>query len=671
MTDPWFGWLSRFALVLLVSATAFATRKGDAFVDVVVRDSDGKFVAGLGRDDFTLLDGGAQENVGDVLSSLEGPSRDEPKWVALVFHGLGNQGRQFARQAAEDFFKALGDGAPNISVFQIDRRLYVLEPFSPDLKALDRSVRTATSGSRDQFVRRSQQVREELEAARESGKTFGEGEHALLDALTRTEQGLRDDPTHAALEGLNILVGELGSLQGRKMIVFFSEGLIVREASTARFDLLAGTSSLVNVPIYTVDARGLLAEGLTGESRAMLGSAAGASQSQFGTSAGTAWQVRALEEATQSVRMNAQETLARLAGGTGGFLLANTNDSRSGMTRMAEEVTSYYRLAYEPTQRREDGHFRQLEIKVGAANLRVQAPTGYVDLPLLADSWGAIATEYAYYELPLLAALSRETFDNPFEIELGMYRFEPGEAGIHHTILLQAPLGHFSFSENAEAGTYSTHFSMLALIKDGDGEIVAKVGQDYPVEGPLDRLDALKRGSVKFFETLELPPGDYTAEFAAIDHATNRVSSRSGRFSVPEASVGVRVGDLIVVGSVEPASGTESSGQARFVYQGQRLLPNLGKPLRRGPDNRLNLYATLYPDPNLSAEPTAALVFFSDGQPLFQGAIQVGQADEAGRIQVVLNLPMDNFPPGRYEIVLVAQQGDSVAEDRATFEVEP
>jgi Ca-activated chloride channel family protein len=69
--------------------------------------------------------------------------------------------------------------------------------------------------------------------------------------------------------------------------------------------------------------------------------------------------------------------LGRLANETGGFLIANTNDLTSGFARMQQERSTYYLLAYQPTNTATDGKFRKVKVKVKRPGVTVRARPGY------------------------------------------------------------------------------------------------------------------------------------------------------------------------------------------------------------------------------------------------------------------------------------------------------
>jgi len=71
-----------------------------------------------------------------------------------------------------------------------------------------------------------------------------------------------------------------------------------------------------------------------------------------------------------------QQVLYQLANGTGGFVIANSNDLLGGIQRIAQEQSQYYVLAYTPPDSAE-GSCHTLRVKVNRNDAVVRSRTGY------------------------------------------------------------------------------------------------------------------------------------------------------------------------------------------------------------------------------------------------------------------------------------------------------
>jgi VWFA-related protein len=74
-----------------------------------------------------------------------------------------------------------------------------------------------------------------------------------------------------------------------------------------------------------------------------------------------------------------QQVLYMLAEGTGGFVIANTNDLLGGMQKINKEQNEYYLLAYTPPESAE-GSCHTIRVKVNQGGMNVRARSGYCNV---------------------------------------------------------------------------------------------------------------------------------------------------------------------------------------------------------------------------------------------------------------------------------------------------
>ncbi len=77
--------------------------------------------------------------------------------------------------------------------------------------------------------------------------------------------------------------------------------------------------------------------------------------------------------------MGNQEVLYMLANGTGGFVIANTNDLLGGLQKIGKEQNEYYLLAYAPPESPE-GSCHEIKVKVNKGGLNLRSRTGYCNV---------------------------------------------------------------------------------------------------------------------------------------------------------------------------------------------------------------------------------------------------------------------------------------------------
>jgi len=184
----------------------------------------------------------------------------------------------------------------------------------------------------------------------------------------------------ASIAALNATIQALGRAQGRKTIFYFSDALPVTPRTKSLLDALIVAANRANVTIYTVDAEGLRVHSQDAAVARELNVAGGQGVGDLDRGKGPF--MRDLERQDQVLSSRAAAVLGKLATDTGGFLVANTNDLGAGVARMQRERTTYYLLAYQPTNATLDNTFRRVSVKVKRPQVSVRARPGYVAMPL-------------------------------------------------------------------------------------------------------------------------------------------------------------------------------------------------------------------------------------------------------------------------------------------------
>src|SRR6185436_15211485 len=98
---------------------------------------------------------------------------------------------------------------------------------------------------------------------------------------------------------------------------------------------------------------------------------------------------------------------------------------------------------------------------------------------------------------------------------------------------VQAASNSFTFIEDKAKKTFSTNFTILALIKDQSHQVVGKVSRQYALTGPLDKLKGTKTGNILFYRETELPPGRYDIEAVAYDQPSDKASITRSTIEIP------------------------------------------------------------------------------------------------------------------------------------------
>jgi VWFA-related protein len=405
-------------------------------VDVHVADRDGKPVLDLRPEEFELSEDGKRQQIvsasivhAGVITPLDGvtaagrggapavPSPSggaqatagtlpdkTPSVTAILFDRLSPEMRPLAHKAAVTYLGTLNPQHDYAGVFLANVNLMTFASFTNEpavlRAAVDRLGATAPTNVSAAAERASyprvqglpldpnQPITPGAEsgtgwinpAEREKFLTSGDPETRLrvmeLRMYETYQQFLAEFEGQSSLAGLRSIVASMALLPGRKSILYFCEQLPVTDRIKPRFDALIHEANRHNISFYTVDAAGLRvhSEEAQVKRNVELAGAQGVGDAERRSGAWT----KDLERQEQLLSSRAGAVLGRLAKETGGFLLDNTNDLGAGVARMQQERTTYYLLAYQPTNTAADGKFRRVSVKVKRPRVTVRARPGYV-----------------------------------------------------------------------------------------------------------------------------------------------------------------------------------------------------------------------------------------------------------------------------------------------------
>ncbi len=334
------------------------------------------------------------------------------------------------------------------AVFKIGQGLAVLQSFTEDRARLAPAIEKATTGvdqARDPARRAGYDnaTEEAFAVARQAQAAAGkpQGAASAVDArflamearmLRFSDRVTREAQGQASLQPLLAIAHGLALVQGRKSLLYFSEGLAVPPAVEEAFRATVSAANRANVSVYAFDARGLRVRSPSEETKLALGLATDAARGEQQGGGGLEGMFAA-DTANDALRLNRQGVLRDLAESTGGFLVAETNDLRPGLERVVSDLRAYYEVGYAPPNPKADGRWRAISVKVSRPGVVVRTRRGYYALPP-----GAPAV--LPYELALAEALAASPMPRDVEHRAATLRFAGGEAETETLVWVEVPL---------------------------------------------------------------------------------------------------------------------------------------------------------------------------------------------------------------------------------------
>lgn len=681
----------------------YETATSAVVVDVVARDRRGP-VTNLTQADFEVYEDGKLQQIAtferrapDALAttvqgvpSVGTGSADAaagpPVVVALAWDRLTPEARVLAYKAAQSF---LGQRQPTelVGVFITDQALRVVTGYTTDAGRLKTAVDQVAGTATTQTAREANATRDNRvphpSIPVTAGAEFASGatprttppglqpgpgsdtaavagdqrEIATRRALDRMDRSYRDLQSNiegqASMNALLALVDSLGTLPGRKTVVYFCEGLTVAPAVEARFRSVIATANRKNVSIYALDAAGLRAQSEQAATSRELESLASSTLTGQERDDSRKWS-EDLERNEELLKMDPSASLGILTQQTGGILIQNTNALDKGIEQINDDRRNYYALTYVPTNSAMDGTYRKIDVKVKRSGVTLRSRSGYLAVP--ANEAAPVLT----FEAPALAAIVANPRPNAFPIQARALSVPmPGNLGM--TALIAGFSGEaVTFTEDPKLKSYAGEATVLVRLTDGTGAPVAKQSQQYQLTGEIDQLPRVKAGNLIFFRTPDLPPGEFTVTTVVHDGKGKRSSVVETQVEIPGGTSPV-VGSLFVVARAERIDPKDTSAASHPLAGGGVLLyPSFGEPVSRKAQAEIAFALPMVLEPG-SPAPTATLELLQNGQSLAQLPLPLDKPDEKGRLLQVSRLPSAAIPAGAYELRITITAGTGKA----------
>jgi hypothetical protein len=215
--------------------------------------------------------------------------------------------------------------------------------------------------------------------------------------------------------------------------------------------------------------------------------------------------------------------------------------------------------------------------------------------------------------------------------------------------------------------TYSGQLAIVVRVKDGSGQEVQKLSQQYLLSGDSRDVEAARQGDIIFYREVDLDPGVYSIESVVFDAGAQRGSARVTTLTVPAADRrDTAMSSLVLVNRIEETSDAQEAPRAARppLYVGRTLLyPNLGEAISKSTVKELPFYFTMYGnvgDARIDAQ------LLRNGQMLAEAPVTLPAATGA-RVQHVGKLPISSIPAGTYELRIVVRNASHELSRTAFF----
>lgn len=388
------------------TAPRFRAESELVLVDLVATDAKGRFVSDIRQDEIAVLEDGKRQKIrlfrleqGEIPAGQPGEpapgaaralrdvqKRGQGGYVVFLLdlQTMDLDSAERSKGAIREFLHSGMDPGDLAMLVTIRPAFHVDQPFTRELEKLDAALDQVP------YRREEASLEEFAERVDEIFNRFGRDippEVPVSYAEMEAQQYLTDLRTRLDLScrAISALSRYLGSLPGRKRVLYFSRGYAINayhrvsEVIQRRRDQLHRGSYRPRVATLSRLRIGNMASIYSRSLRSAVDQANRNQVSVYSIDPrglmlvpfqhGRYYDIGDVE--------STQEFLAPLSEDTGGLLLTNENELVDPIRTAYQDSRSYYLLGYVPDAGRKDGKFHRIEVKVKRKGLKLRYRRGY------------------------------------------------------------------------------------------------------------------------------------------------------------------------------------------------------------------------------------------------------------------------------------------------------
>jgi VWFA-related protein len=634
-------------------------------IDIQVTDKNGKPIKGLNLDQFTLTEDGKAQKVSsfeynDIEKIETAPAADETpvtiplgaitspdtvktqirdhRLIVLFFDLTSLESEDLLRstRAADKFVREQMTPADLVAVVAFGNTLKVVANLTNDRKLLQDAVAALVPGHEAALAALS-------DAATPDGEiSSSEDTQAAFTADDTEFNVFNTDRKLAAVEAVtNILDG----IPGKKAMIEFTGG-VTQTGEENRSQLIAATNAAnrANVSIYSVDSRGLMAEIPGGDA-------------STGAASGNSMYTGAAVFQQSQARQDSRETLATLAGDTGGRSFFDVGDFGKIFQSVQNDNSGYYLLGYYSTDPARDGRWRRIHVKVNlASGVHLRYREGYY----AAKDFGVFTTEDRERQLQEAMISPTPEVELPLAVETAQFRIDKDQVFVP----IAAKLASSALEWAHKRGSRETAFDFAAEVRDTrTNRVVGALRDTITVNLASERFEQIQQRALVYQGGVLVPPGTYKLKFLARENQSGRIGTFEEQISLALPLPNqLQLSTVLLSSQVEEVKKTSEVKMQALAQDakmassplevgGERIIPSVTRMFT----DQQTLYVFFQAYLPQKAEATslrAGLVFFRNGQRL-SDTLMVEPAEYNEKTRTAsfrISLPLSGLSAGRYTV---------------------
>jgi VWFA-related protein len=427
-----------------------------------------------------------------------------------------------------------------VAVFVLGSQLHLLQNFSSDPEILRKAIDDFTARTSEELVQEHVVVPDPPR-----DEKFAEAYLRMLRTLKQlaADRGeiTANEKVATTLSAFRSIAHSVAGYPGRKNLVWVSASFPLTYAPDVALSFepshlvyyrnyeheIRETANVVGdaqISIYPVDARGLVGSELVDASKPMTDETGHLY---------TGGVLGELVTRSSNDRLNDQASMQEVADLTGGRAFLNQNDIADAVALSVADASSYYTLAYYPTNKLWHGKFRKINVRVARKGVRLRYRNGYFatdsnqeprtrDAELIqalrSDSLPATMVVFdakvlpAPQELPGSEVLTKKYLIG-FMVDTNTLSSEPMVDGGHH---------------------FNLEFHAVAFAPDGT--LAAHADTQLNMWASHNNYASIRLDGLPFHTSLDLPAGRYRIRLVVRDVRTGYVGSVDVPVAVAESA---------------------------------------------------------------------------------------------------------------------------------------
>jgi VWFA-related protein len=530
------------------STPTFKVRANMVLVRVVIRDSTGKAIGTLNREDFEVFDNHKQQIVSNFNlvtvkhdAAVAGDSANPPapapaapsaspsapqRFLGLYFDDVNAvvEDLMQGRAAAQKFVATSLQPSDRVGVFTVSGQGNL--DFTDDREKLRLALgsvqpRAVSPGavqdcpSIDAYqayqimdLNNSQALSyattDALHCLYNDDPRFLSAAQSQAMAQAHLAQTDSESKTTYTTRGLDQLIQRMSRLPGQRSVIVVSPGFLTLDDPQAEWAVIE-RAVRANVVINTLDVRGLWVPQPLGDVSNPMPTTPATSGPE------------------SSMRLEGYNMLADVmrdfAHGTGGLFFQNSNDLRKGFAELGSVPEYSYLLGFVPPSEKLDGRFHSIDVKLTHREKYViQARRGYY-----APAHGETTTENARHDLEE-AIFSDETLDAlPTEVHAQFFRVDDKKSRIAVLAHVDTKLLPFRKAD----GRNVDDLTIVTVLFDNDGKYVDGKQKVLSMRLMDATREQLLQSGIRTRTTFDVGPGTYQVRLVVRDSEGKLMSAQN------------------------------------------------------------------------------------------------------------------------------------------------